>query len=351
MRDDDLSLVNRYRMSIMGFAALWILFFHTGVVVLPEGSALYPVYFYIRRIGYLGVDIFFLLSGIGMVYSYEKTNSVLTFWGHRARRLILPMLLMAVLYKLTVPWSLKEFLENITGYHYYGMAIERSFLWFYFAAATFYLFFPLYYYGFKKAKNKWLYLAIVFGIWLAASLGAEGIIREDFYKMTNRIPVFLAGIQLGWLLYNNKRLHFTKVTWMLLIGIMAAGLFLEYLIDIKGYELFLPYSDCGFPAWLVSVPLTLLLAGFFDWSHQCGGKAGTVLLGILGFYGMISYEVYCVQEWIFDLLVENLLTPGKIGVPCLDLMVFILTTAFGWLLFRLNKNFWRGCQYIFSKKV
>lgn len=351
MRDDDLSLLNQYRMPIMGFAALWILFFHTGVVVLPEGSILYSVYFFIRRIGYLGVDIFFLLSGIGMVYSYEKINNVWVFWGHRARRLVLPMLLMAVLYKFTEPWSLKEFLENISGYHYYGVAIERSFLWFYFAAVTFYLFFPLYYYGFKKAKNKWIYFAIVFGIWLAVSLGTGGIIREDFYKMTNRIPVFLAGVQLGWILSEKKRVRFDKGIWGMLGIVLLLGLFLEYLIDIMGYHFFLPYFDCGIPAWMVSIPMTFFCGKIFSWIDQRWSKAGAAMLKVIGFFGMISYEFYCVQEWIFDLLVEKLLSPGKIGVSCLDLLVFILTTAFGWLLYRINKNFWKVCQYIFSKKV
>ena len=151
MRDDDLCLVNQYRLPIMGFAALWILFLHTGVAVLSEEGILYPVYFFIRRIGYLGVDIFFLLSGVGMVYSYEKTENLWEFWEHRAKRLVLPMLIMAILYMLTEPWTLKEFLETITGYHYYCIEIERSFLWYYFAAATFYFFFPLYYYGFKRS--------------------------------------------------------------------------------------------------------------------------------------------------------------------------------------------------------
>ncbi|MGN0326569.1 MAG: acyltransferase family protein [Lachnospiraceae bacterium] len=351
MRDDDLSLLNQYRLPIMGFAALWILFFHTGVVVLPEGNILYPVYYFVRRIGHLGVDIFFLLSGIGMVFSYEKTKNVLTFWGHRARRLILPMLIMAVLYMMTEPWTIKEFLGNITGIYYFSAGSEHSFLWFYFAAATFYLFFPLYFYGFKRAENKWLYFAVTVGLWLAVSLGGRGIIGSAYYVMTNRIPVFLTGIQLGWLLYNKKKVYFANRIWIMLAGIMAVGLYMEYLVDMKGVFILLPHSDGGVPAWLVSIPLTFILAKFFScFSRHCG-KTGVICLKILGFYGIISYEVYCVQEWIFNLLVKNLLSTGKIGVLCLDLMVFTMTTAFGWLLFRINKNFFRGCQYIFSKKV
>lgn len=286
-----------------------------------------------------------------MVYSYEKTNNVWAFWGHRARRLVLPMLLMAVLYMLTEPWSLKEFLEIVTGYYFYTKKIEFSFLWYYFAAATFYLFFPLYYYGIKRVKNKWIYFAVSFGIWLALSLGLRGIIRDDFYMMTNRIPVFLTGIQFGWLLNNKQGAVFTYKRWIILAGLMVAGLYMEYLVNFKGTYILLPYSDGGVPAWLVSIPLTFFLAKFFSCLRRFCGKAGAAILKIIGCYGMISYEVYCVQEWIFDLLVENLLSAGKIGVFCLDLLVFTLTTAFGWLLCRINKNFWRGCQYIFSKKV
>lgn len=55
----------------MGFAALWILFFHEWQILSTPGSLWHEIEYFVKRIGFCGVDIFFLLSGMGMVYSSD----------------------------------------------------------------------------------------------------------------------------------------------------------------------------------------------------------------------------------------------------------------------------------------
>ena len=55
----DLSFISRFRSSFMGFAIFWIFFYHTGVDI--------PVLKHFFALGWLGVDIFFLLIRIRSV--------------------------------------------------------------------------------------------------------------------------------------------------------------------------------------------------------------------------------------------------------------------------------------------
>ena len=61
---DVFSLISRHRSEIMGFAALWIIFFHVWEPVFGNISGLSFAEAFIKRIGFCGVDIFFFLSGI-----------------------------------------------------------------------------------------------------------------------------------------------------------------------------------------------------------------------------------------------------------------------------------------------
>ena len=83
-------LISKYRSAIMGFAALWILFFHVcGTVITAEHPIAAWIEARIKRFGYGGVDIFFLLSGMGLTYAISKSK-LYVFYYRRFKRIILP---------------------------------------------------------------------------------------------------------------------------------------------------------------------------------------------------------------------------------------------------------------------
>ena len=54
----------------MGAAALFILYFHVFIKVIPpEHAAAHFIESRFKRFGYCGVDIFFFLSGMGLTYA------------------------------------------------------------------------------------------------------------------------------------------------------------------------------------------------------------------------------------------------------------------------------------------
>ena len=150
---NDLSLLFKYRKFLMGFAALWILMTHEWQIVTNETSFFFVTENFIKRIGFCGVDIFLLLSGMGLYYSLEK-NSVSRFYYNRLKRVIFPFIIMASIVSQIDHWTNEFYFNVITGIGFYKTYIYL-FLWFVPAVITLYLFTPVFY-NFFKNKNECL---------------------------------------------------------------------------------------------------------------------------------------------------------------------------------------------------
>ena len=86
--------LSKYSSEIMGIACLWIMlhhnFFDWPTALEPlERFALY---------GNLGVDLFLLLSGVGLTFAWARKPSLSEFYARRFVRLLVPYVLLAVPY-------------------------------------------------------------------------------------------------------------------------------------------------------------------------------------------------------------------------------------------------------------
>ena len=233
-------LINRYRGAIMGFAALWICFFHEWEPVFDNFSLLFRLEVFVKTIGFGGVDIFFFLSGMGLVYAMEK-HDVLTFYKRRLARVALPYFVTAVAMMLTGGWSISLFLKNLLGWNFFTVSIY-SLLWFVPAILILYLLFPAYYALLKKAPGKCLFTLAAVLVWLALSVALKDTLRYDLYGFTNRIPVFVIGALAGWN-SREKQLQLKRVHWAVCIAVFAVGLCLAYATNYKGMYLLVPVSN------------------------------------------------------------------------------------------------------------
>ena len=75
----ELSDISRYRGELMGLAMLFVMLFH---VWMPKSN---PMYGFVRC-GNVGVDIFLLLSGVGLWFSWTKNPSLKHFFLRRYLR-------------------------------------------------------------------------------------------------------------------------------------------------------------------------------------------------------------------------------------------------------------------------
>lgn len=339
-----LDLISKYRGAIMGFAALWILFFHEWVTLFVNNQVGVNIEGYLKRIGFCGVDIFLLLSGIGLTFAIRKGN-VLTFYYRRIKRILLPFLVMAIIRCALEKWPIIEFWKNISGINFYTKSIY-SFLWFVPAILTLYLFFPWYYKLFTKTKKPVLFFLCSLEVWLVFSLFVRETMRGDLYGFTNRIPVFLAGVLLGWLT-QQKKTTFTKGTWCLIAITFVAGLYLAYITNYKDYYLLVPTSNCCVPNFMISVSLPFLMAKFLDiLSHAKYTKpVGIGLTKVLSFFGTFSLEFYCVQEWLGWKIMGKMFEQQRPGW-LINLAVLLAITAVSFAAHFLFQQFWKLVDWL-----
>ena len=90
------------RRLIMGFATLWVAFFHSKYLAFADSQTLQllglaePLAF-LRTIGNCGVDFFLFLSGFGLYHSLSRDGAVLPFYGRRFRRVLPATLIVSIL--------------------------------------------------------------------------------------------------------------------------------------------------------------------------------------------------------------------------------------------------------------
>ncbi len=346
MGTDIFALIGRHRKAIMGFAALYIFVFHEYQPILTPGSLWFKLFFGIRHLGFMGVDIFFLLSGIGLTYSIHKSG-ISMFYYKRLRRIAFPFLCIGIIRAIYDKWFFVEFIKNVTGINFWTRSIY-SYLWFVPAIATFYLIFPLYNKVFEKMSNKISFTGAVICIWLLLSMifadYMKSIVREDFYGFTNRIPVFVIGVLLGWL-SQNRKLYLKGISWIFVFLLNLVGLYLAYQTNCKSMFILVPVSNCCVPNLLMASTLTMMFAKFFEMIS--GVKVGKPVMIFFGFFGMISLELYCVQEFLGGIILQRMQTAFPISK---NIVIFIAVTLAAIALYYVEKVFWSVLEFPFNKK-
>ena len=212
----NLKLISKWRTELMGIAAIWILYFHVG------GEPLFAFIKYLNHVGnfllaagYCGVDIFLFLSGIGIFYSLnKKRESILEFYKKRFLR-VYPAFFFLFLFahlKSAETLDARSIISNLTFYINWKENIYNG-GWYIATIMAFYLATPFYYKLFKTVKRKGLFSLIVSLVSVVLMPLYEYYNRWDLKSVVQRIPVYLVGFYVGWLLtreikskYNNERL-------------------------------------------------------------------------------------------------------------------------------------------------
>lgn len=319
-KDDIKTLINSQRATVMGISAIWIFLFHLWLMwgAGEEGR-------YFLGIGYVGVDFFFLLSGMGLVYSIEK-HSVLTFYLRRIERVFLPYAVMAVLFFTFGNWDFRTFIRNLLGINFITKDIY-SFLWFVPSIMIFYLVFPLFYMLFRRAASKEWMMAAVLMAWLAASqwimhdaFFGEYFHRTNLFLFTNRVPIFLTGAYLGWRMQRGT-LKWKIWEWAGCGAMLALGLFSSCRTYLFGVKLLLPESYSFLPAYLTALSGVPLLSKAGSLMERYGRKPGAWILAFFRFFGRISLEFYCVHECVAQYIKK--LTEGYVPAWAVCIFMFI----------------------------
>ncbi len=309
-----LDLLSKYRTQLMGMAILWVMFYHSHINVEP-----YSILKFVKRIGYLGVDIFMLLSGFGVYFSISKDNSIKNFYKKRALR-ILPYYLPIVLIVSLIAWyfgiwPFSSIIHNLlmTGF-WFNIGLDKMYDWYIPSLVFLYLITPLFYKYFKKNKIKTTVLVILF---FYAFNYLTGALFWHLYNFTFRAILYFFGFWLADFLKNHKeyKINFTFSSLLFFFLITGVRLLYYFYSYTSSFDLFGLYL---LPAPLIVFPLCIFLSYLFS----CIPKYN---YPILTFFGTYTLTLYIFHEKILFLF-SNLFP-----VRHSDTVAFIITIILAYL--------------------
>ena len=317
-------MLSKYRSELMGAAMLWVMLFHASDLDLGH-----PLLNSIRAAGFGGVDIFILLSSMGLAMSLaRREQDYSAFMARRAAR-ILP-----AYYLVMLPYTL--FLILAQGKHwsallwnstllYYWMRSSGAFNWYVAGAMTFYAVTPMCFRRLRRSRHRegLTALAVVGGLLVCQLLTHEGYwyVTDFFY----RVPVFFLGLLAGfWVLEDRKLTGRSLAFWGTALALGACYAAVSLTAPWIGWPVHFPPCHLFL---FTTVPMCLILALCLDrlplgWLSR-----------FLALVGKNSLEIYLLNVTLFS-LPELLPAPPSSGPGnwLYYLISFALNIAMGRLL-------------------
>lgn len=347
--------ISRIRLELYGFSALWIYFFHMWICLLSDIPVIGFVEYAVKRMGFVGVDIFLLLSGMGLIRSFDK-HGLKVYYMRRFKRITPPFLIVGVLRMLFEKWTLKEILVRMTGIDLLLTDIQ-VFLWFVPMIAVMYIVFPLYYSLFKKAKMIVFFSSL--GLWLAFDLYFTNLIPLVASGFIARIPIFLIGIYIGERVnhgIDSRNFRLSNINYLDELPLLQAGricfsksnqncpkieLYFGGSIIILGIGIILGFYTLQYDIVIITKEIDLAI------TNICLAFSLSIILSrifelhkgslskILVFYGTISLEFYCLQEWLGNIVIALLKDVYFDGI--INVVTFISVTISAVCLYKIQQ--------------
>ena len=330
IKDIDLVNISRFRGEQMGMAMLFVILFH---VFLPRTDDFYGL----RRMGNVGVDMFFFLSGIGLWYSWMKSYvesglaekasgkvffaSWMAFYWRRLKRIYPTWLIIACLYYIPrfdgVHWI--DLLGDILINWDFWLHDEGNF-WYIPATMMLYIFAPPYMELIRRHPiYHWLVLVMVMWCilvqWVVPIHHAVGHI-EIFWS---RVPIFFLGINMGDMVRRRETLDGQCIwmIWIMFAMSLATSIWLEQ--NIHGH----------FPLFIermLYIPLTVTTILLFNRVFR---RTPIWLNKFVAWFGALSLEAYLIH-------VEFVLKPIEhacyYGYWPTFFLTVVITMPLAWLL-------------------
>ncbi|MBQ3740872.1 MAG: acyltransferase [Prevotella sp.] len=303
IKNIELADISRYRGELMGAAMLFIILFH---VQLPRSD----MFFGLRRMGNIGVDLFLFLSGIGLWFSWMKDREgenlrqkTVGFYLRRLLRIYPTWLVMASLFYVgdfmgagKYSKNLADLLGDVLVNWDFWLHDELTF-WYIPATMMLYLLAPPYMELIRRHPvYRWLPVVMVMWCvivqWVTPIHQAVGHI-EIFWS---RVPIFFIGINMSEAVRSKQSVD-GQAIWLILLmfGVaLSASIFLEQ-VRHGQFPLFVER--------MLYIPLTvttvLLLNAVFRHTPQWFNRA-------LSFVGAVSLEIYLIHSHFVLVHLERL---------------------------------------------
>ncbi len=272
--------ISKARSVLMGFSALIIAFFHCYSYKFGA-SFMGDVFMFLRKTGNIGVDIFLILSAIGLYFSFSKNSNIKEFYKKRFIRIIPSFLIVAVIYYLYMRVGVRAFIQNILLLSFYVNG-NRDF-WYFSLIIVLYLIYPL----LHKIIDKYDLWGLVtlLGVTILGTVLLYHFDLSLYQRIEialTRVPIFIISIYLGKLVLNKKEIASYSLIPFIIIFIVANILLFSYHFK---YYIFVRY-----------IYGILAMAIVFIISYLHSIINGKYINKILEFFGLYSMEIYLIFE-------------------------------------------------------
>lgn len=331
-----LSVICDYRSQLMGFAILWVMLFHSRIYF----SRCLP-YTFFRGIGYGGVDIFMLVSGIGLYFSLHKNSDPAGFYKRRILRLFpsyIPALIVWFacsyhIYPCGLYDGIRAFTGNLTMTGWL-MNLNYQYNWYVQAILFFYLLTPIIYAMITRYhKCFWKDVLIIIGLCLFGIpfLGSQQLMA------VSRIPIFVMGLLIvdriqtpDYLSENGKRiLHI--LSYLAIIP----GFVLLWLFILPHEDLCWRYGIFWYPFLLITPAFCEILARLFAWIDSV--KVLHFIPAIFRIIGESSFEIYLLHIITFSFFPRKLTIDNNIRWLALCIFSVIIGILYQLVISQITK--------------
>ena len=285
---------SQYRSELMGAAMLWVMLFHAydldlGLPLLNWG----------RSVGFGGVDIFILLSSMGLTMSLiRREQEYGAFLLRRSRRILPAYFVVMVPYTLFLilaqgaPWSALFWNSTLL---YYWVHCPGAFNWYICGAMFFYILTPPAVRWLRKQHRRGRLLPMSGAAMLAGWALCQLLAREGYYYTLDifyRIPLFILGIVFGVFIMEDRKLGWKDLLFWGLWTVLG-GLYLYAVLHLTGesYPILFPLVHLFL---FSTVPMCLVLCFLFQ--HLPLGW----LRRFLRLVGENSLEIYLLNVSVFS---------------------------------------------------
>lgn len=288
-----LSDFSKYRTQLMGVAAILILLCHSWYCIEYP-----PLIKYVIVSGNIGVDIFLVLSGIGLFFSLGKRIGSLSRWYcHRFLRIGIPFVLIIgaeYLFALSIgEINISRYILTMTTLGYW---FHHDGAWFVSLLVPLYLLSP-WLYNLRNHKNGILLLLLI--LLLCVFIGKLDVTKDNnnfFYNFTfalQRCPSFVLGFIIApWV----KCGHKFNIFILLLIGF-----FLKFILS----------RFCGVygssASFVLVIPICACICCFSKIKSKCESSIFCKSIGFyigtcLSYMGKISLESYLTNSLLLRIV-------------------------------------------------
>ena len=341
-----------YIEGLKGIAACIIAFFRHYRHFLPDGGL--PFYSLVPELyeyGHLAVELFFMLSGFGIVLGYEHriVENGIDFSTYLKKRVskIFPIMIAALIvltalmginiYKTgnafyfndTSTYSVYYFFLHLFGMQYI-FSTRMSFnapTWFISVILLCYVIYYVVVYMFKGIKNAMVYVYGTFFIFGGVMVSSG--ISIPISNIGRGIVCFFAGCIIAKI-YEHKDILNTK-----LIGYLAFGICIIAFALGKIYGFEKAWGNVQMTVILVFFPMLIISVLFLSWLQKI------LSLGVLKFLGRLSM---CIYFWHFPMqyLIEDIRVCLGLNINYSSKKMWLLyvvsVSGFAWIYQRFIQN-------------